>query len=76
MTTHSSNLVWRFPWTEEPGGLQLMGLQRAGHDLTTDTHIHIHILQEIKLQDFPGDPVVESLYFHCRGHRINPWSGN
>ena len=74
MATHSNNLVWRFPWTEEPGGLQLMGLQRAGHDLTTDTHIHI--LQEIKLQDFCGDPVVGSLYFHCRGHRINPWSGN
>ena len=25
-------VVWRIPWTEEPGGLQSMGLQRAGHD--------------------------------------------
>jgi len=30
--THSSILAWRIPWTEEPGELQSMGLQRAGHD--------------------------------------------
>ena len=35
MATHSSILVWEIPWTEEPGGLQSMGLQRAGHDLVT-----------------------------------------
>ena len=32
MTTHSSILAWRIPWTEESGGLQSMGLQRVGHD--------------------------------------------
>ena len=32
MVTHSSILAWRIPWTEEPGGLQSMGLQRVGHD--------------------------------------------
>ena len=32
METHSSILAWRIPWTEEPGGLQSMGLQRFGHD--------------------------------------------
>ena len=32
MTTHSSILAWEMPWTEEPGGLQSMGLQRVGHD--------------------------------------------
>ena len=32
MTTHSSTLAFRIPWTEEPGGLQSMGSQRAGHD--------------------------------------------
>ena len=31
MTTHSSILAWRIPWTEEPGRLQLMGLQRVRH---------------------------------------------
>ena len=33
MATHSSIPVWRIPWTEEPGKLQSMGLQRVGHDL-------------------------------------------
>ena len=32
MATHSSLLVWRIPWTEEPGGQQSIGLQRVGHD--------------------------------------------
>ena len=30
--THSSILAWRIPWTEEPGGLQSMGLQRVRHN--------------------------------------------
>ena len=32
MATHSSILVWKIPWTGEPGGLQFMGLQTVGHD--------------------------------------------
>ena len=32
MAAHSSILAWEIPWTEEPGGLQSIGLQRAGHD--------------------------------------------
>ena len=32
MATHSSVLAWRFPWTEEPGRLQSMGLRRVRHD--------------------------------------------
>ena len=32
MATHSSILAWEIPWTEEPGGLQSMGQQRAGQD--------------------------------------------
>ena len=32
MAPHSSTLAWRIPWTEEPGRLQSMGLQRVGHD--------------------------------------------
>ena len=35
MTIHSSILAWRIPWTEEPGGLQSMELQRASHDSVT-----------------------------------------
>ena len=32
MATYSSTLAWKVPWTEEPGRLQCMGLQRVGHD--------------------------------------------
>ena len=37
MATYSSVLPWRIPWTwtEQPGGLQSMGLQRVRHDLAT-----------------------------------------
>ena len=36
MATHFSIFVWRIPWTEEPGRLQSMGSQRAGHDWATN----------------------------------------
>ena len=32
MTAHSTVLVWRTPWTEEPGWMQSMESQRVGHD--------------------------------------------
>ena len=35
MPTHSSILAWKIPWTEEPGRLQSMGLQRVGLDWAT-----------------------------------------
>ena len=41
MATHSSILAWKIPWTEEPGGLWYMGLQRVGHDWV---HIHTHTI--------------------------------
>ena len=36
MAIHTSILAWRIPWTEEPGGLQLLGLQKVGYDLVTE----------------------------------------
>ena len=45
MVTLSSSLAWRIPWTEEPGGLQTMGLQRTGHDWVHSRKAHT-----------PGDP--------------------
>ena len=32
MATHSNILIWKIPWSEEPGRLQSMESQRAGHD--------------------------------------------
>ena len=39
MATHSSIQAWRIPWTEDPGRLQSMGSQRAGHDWVTNTYL-------------------------------------
>ena len=36
MATHSSILAWEIPWTEDPGGLQSMGLQKVSHDLVPE----------------------------------------
>ena len=38
MATHSSTLVWKIPWTKEPGRLPSMGLERVGHDWATSLH--------------------------------------
>ena len=39
MATHPCALAWKIPWTEEPGMLQSMGLQRVGHNSATSlTH--------------------------------------
>jgi len=36
MAPHSSILAWEIPWTEEPGGLQSIGLQRVGRDSSAE----------------------------------------
>ena len=48
MATHASIVAWRTPWTEEPGGLQSMGL----HSWTqlSDSHFHIHDNKNEKMQ--------------------------
>ena len=38
MAPHSSTLAWKIPWTEEPGGLQSMGLLES--DMTEQLHFH------------------------------------
>ena len=44
ITTHSSILSWRIPWTEEPGGLQLIGSQKVGHDYSNLVCTHAQLL--------------------------------
>ena len=39
LVTPSSILVWRIPWTKEPGGLQSIGLQRVGYDEELSTNV-------------------------------------
>ena len=43
METHSSILAWRIPWTEGPGRLQSMGLQRVRHDWSDLACMHMYI---------------------------------
>ena len=49
MVAHSSILAWRIPWTEEPGGLQSVGLHRVQHDWVTNTCIVKYELKSSKL---------------------------
>ena len=42
MATHFSILAWKIPWTEEPGGLQSMGLKRVRHDSEIEHACHLH----------------------------------
>ena len=46
MATHSSILAWRIPWTEEPGRLQSIGMQRVRHDWAPNTFTFRCIWQE------------------------------
>ena len=45
MATHNSILAWRIPWTEEPGGLQSMGLQRVRRDWAANIFTFHYYLQ-------------------------------
>ena len=47
MAPHSSILAWRISWTEEPGGLQSLGLQRNRHNSATNTD---WLTQQLRLQ--------------------------
>ena len=54
MATHSSILAWKIPWTEEPGGLQSMGLQRVGHDLAKTTLLSTRVNSDLARKGYSG----------------------
>ena len=59
--SHSSILVWRIPWTEEPGRLQSTGSQRVGHDWVTSlTHLK-HLI-------WPGHRTIETATIWKKWH--------
>ena len=60
MAPHSSILVWKIPWTEEPGGLQSMGLQQSRTQLSNQT---ARTIATYKLLDF--DNVNDEPHFSC-----------
>ena len=53
MVPHSSTLAWKFPWTEEPGGLQSMGSPRVIHDWATSLSIFTFMHWRRKWQPTP-----------------------
>ena len=53
MAPHSSTLAWKIPWTEEPGGLQSMGLLRVGHDWATSLSLFTFMHWRRKWQPTP-----------------------
>ena len=74
MTTHSSILAWRIPWTEEPGGLQSTGSPGVGHTEMA-RHCRTEFLKYVRREFPPGSSVVRTLCFHSRVHGFNPWYG-
>ena len=52
MATHSSILAWEIPWTEEPGGFQSLGSQRARHNWAANTSSDTLVLWLIDFSSF------------------------
>ena len=61
MAAHSSILAWRIPWTEEPGGLQSMGLQRVRHDWATKHSTEQCVYVNPSLPIYPSFPPLISI---------------
>ena len=53
MAPHSSTLAWKIPWTEEPGGLQSIGLWRVRHDWATSLSLFTFMHWSRKWQPTP-----------------------
>ena len=68
MATHSSILAWEIPWTEESGGLQSTGLQRVGHDWTSEQRNSIMIdmmIMTSEMRSVAFNSVEPSLNWNC-----------
>ena len=63
LATHSSTLAWKIPWTEEPGRLQSMGLQRVGQNWATSLS---HYKNVVATDFFP--PWTSFLFLTFSGH--------
>ena len=70
MATHSSALAWKIPWTEEPGKLQSMGLQRVEHNWMTSLSLFIFMHWRRKWQPtpvfLPGESQKQRSLVACR----------
>ena len=69
MATHSTTLAWKIPWTEEPGGLQSMELQRVGHNWVTSLSLSPDVSRTIPVIQFP----IASQLSRATGKFFNLW---
>ena len=62
MATHSSILVWRILWTEEPGGLQCMGSQRVRHSWSDLAHTHVKCLDLVSAANIWTATIIATIW--------------
>ena len=67
MTTHSSTLVWKIPWTEEPGRLQSMGSQSRTRLNDFTFTFHFHMPKASGSMPVPGYTMTDSQYLEKEG---------
>ena len=71
----SSILVWDIPWTEKPGGLQSMGLQRVRHDwVCTHAHTHTTHTHTHTMYPTPDTPSAEHIAWGLDPRKYKPTS--
>ena len=73
MATHFSILAWRIPWTEEPGGLQSLGLQRVRHNWSDLACTHrLYSTYGLSRQwIFKGHLKLWSVFFFFKGNMLD-----
>ena len=76
MATHSNTLAWKILWTEEPGRLQSLGLQRVGHDWVTSLSLSHDSLSESEGRSVLSDSLwPHGLYSPWKSPGQEYWSG-
>ena len=75
MATHSSILAWRIPWTEEPGGLQSMGLQRVRHDCTCMHGIYESLCYTPETDTYCKSTILQNKSINIKGKREDGATG-
>ena len=74
MATHSSILAWRFAWTEEPGRLQSMWLQRIRHDWSHLAHMP-HSSWEVSGEMTDSQRGALNFVYKLTISLLDPWTG-
>ena len=62
MATHSNIIAWKIPWTEEPGWLQYMRLERVGQDWA---HMQFPLRQDLSVHNFDVSMYNNGEYSTC-----------